>query len=168
MFPPIGLHAGNLTAVTALVQDTTYFLYVGNIGKAISTCQIMTQVTTELDTGGATPYGEIGIFTGAFVASGATSLTRRGSADVSAEYGTNGLKKDTVLVSNITADEQVWIAIGSKAFANNFQLRGVLADGINSGVFQAAALGRLSELSTPVLAIPQGSVLVPPWIRLAV
>ncbi len=159
---PLGIYGNALTTVTSLSDSVTYFQFIGTAPSALTTGDIIARVTTA--TSGAT-WAEIGVFSGVFVPRTAASLTRRGFTDVLSIYNSTGLKRTAVALSGISQGDPIWIAFGGSN-GINFQLRGLLADDIQSGVFQSFA-GRLSQLTSPVTATIESITEVPAWIGLA-
>lgn len=162
----------SLATVTAFVSDTAYFVYLGQADLAdsqkIANIDIVVNVTTAFATGGVTPWAEVAIFssTGNFPTFANGSLTRRGSTDVSGTFNATGVKKTTVAVSGITPGMHLWAAFGSKG-TTPYQVRGALADDLQSGAVQTvAAPAKLSTLSSPQATVLGGAALVPPnaWV----
>lgn len=157
MLPPFFNHA-NLTAVTAFVTNTSYFVYLGRVSSAITTLDLRSRVTA----GAATiTWAEVGVFTGSPVLAGNPSLTRRGYTNVALTFNSTGLKSTTISLSGVSANDELWLAFGSQA-TTPFQLRGGLADDIQAGWYASVA-GRISTLSTPVTVTLASGTLVPPW-----
>lgn len=158
---PPPLRPANLTAVTAFATNTSYFVYLGRLKWAPTTVNLLCNVTT----GAATiTWAEVGIFTGPLTFNGAASLTRRGFANVAATFNTTGIKKTAITVAGCIAGEEVWAAFGSQA-STPYQVRGVLADDIQTGIFQTFA-GRISTMNAGSATTLGGQAAVPPWVAL--
>jgi hypothetical protein len=160
MYSPIGLYAATLTAVTALTTGTTYFEYVGVAGKAYTTCTVLTNVTTLAAT---ITWAEVAVFKGAPVLNGNASLTRLGFTNVATTYNSTG-RKSTAVTVTAAAGDNLWVAYGSTA-TTPFQIRGLLADDIQSGVFQTATV-RPSTASSPQATTLGGATAIPGWVSM--
>lgn len=169
MLPPIGLSIADLTAVTVNAQDTSYSLYLGRTMRAITTATFLCRVTTLYIAGSSGPWAEVGVFTGDIVANGNASLTRVGFTDVAATFNTTGNKAVPISLSGVSIGDPLWLAWGvKKGIAGQaFELRGMLADDIQSGVFQKFA-GRISTMSVPTTTTLEGATTVPAWARLTI
>lgn len=159
IFTPPGLHAANLTAVTALVSGTTHFLYVGKAPAGMLTMTLRWNVVTAM----ITPiWAEIALFRGVPVVGGNTTATRLGWTDVSTLFITTGRKTVSILATGVAPGDDLWVAYGSQA-TTPFQLRGMLADTNQSGVFCTAVIR--SSLASPGQPITLASTtLVPAWV----
>lgn len=164
LLQPVGLNPANLTAVTALATNTSQLLYLGRMGKAKTTCDVLVNVTTAVAT--SIIWAEIAIFKGVPVLNGNASLSRVGFADVTGTFNSTGIKKTTVALSGVSAGDDLWVAYGSQA-TTPFQLRGMLADNIQSGVFQTYA-GRPSTAAIPQATVLAGAAVVPAWVRVLI
>lgn len=173
MLAPIGLSMGNLTDTTSgLDNDVTHFLYLGRTMRAITAATFLCRVTTAYVQGsGGTPWAEIGVFTGEVVPNGNASLTRVGFTNVAAIFNTTGIKAVNIpILSGTSIGDGLWLAWGSKVgllFGTVVQLRGMLADDIQSGIMQGVA-GRLSTLSVPKATILEVVSIAPAWARLKI
>lgn len=163
---PVGLYAGNLTDVIALANRTVYFLHAGRIASAFTSVTLEVDVTTAYVAGGVGTYAEIGFATGTFVAGGgAVDMTMRGTKDVAAVYNAVGIKRDTVTVSGLTPGDDAWLVYGCRSTGTRYQLRGVLADTIQSGVVRLAGLSQPSTWVAGTGVSIAGAAIVPAWIR---
>ncbi len=156
---PPGLYADTLTTVTAFATNTSYFVYLGRAVRAISSVQIITNVTAAAVT---ITWAEVGVFRGPSVANGNGSLSRVGFTNVAATFNSTGRKVTTVTVSGVQPGDELWAALGSQA-TTPFQVRGLLADDIQSGQVQTLA-GRISTAAIPVATTLAGATIVPPWV----
>lgn len=152
--------AANLTAVTAFATQDAYYVYLGRAQHALTSCDVVCRVTTAAAT---ITYAEVAIFTGAPVANGNASLTRRGFTDVAATFNSIGIKKTTVTLTGVSAGDDLWAVFASQA-TTPFQLRGCLADDIQSGVFQTTNAVRPSTAASPQATTLAGAAVVPPWV----
>lgn len=159
MFAPIGLHAGSLTAVTALTSGTTYFEYIGSTSKIYTSCSLIQNVTTAAAT---ITWAEVGIFKGVPVLNGSASLTRLGFTSVATTYNSTGRKVTAVSLSGQSIGDNLWVAFGSSA-TTPFQVRGMLADDMQSGVFQDASV-RPSTAASPQTTTLESATAVPSWV----
>lgn len=162
---PRGLHAANLTTVTALTSGLTLFEYLGRAPSALTTCNVIFQVATAAT--GAITWAEVAIFKGSPVANGNASLTRVGFTSIAANVNSTGIKNIAVALSNVAAGDDLWIAFGGASATQQFQLRGMLADVLQSGVVQTASV-RPSLASTPQAVTLAGAALVPAWCSVKV
>ncbi len=166
---PPGLHVGTTLLQTSLVNDRTYFHYIGKAGGAITTCEIVTEVATAFVVGGlgAAAWAQVGIFTGAFSPSVVT-VARRGFTDVASTFNSTGRKVTTVALTGVSEGDDLWVAFGSDG-DTNFELRALIPDVIRSGVVRRAfSFGDLDELPTPVTASLETSTFAPAWIGVAI
>lgn len=155
---PVHKDAANLTAVTALVTNTSYFLYLGH-HAAVTSVDIVYRITTLAAT---ITWAEVGIFKGTPVANGAASLTRLGFTDVSGVVNSAGIKKTTVTLSGYGGERaDLWVAFGCQATVV-MVMRGMLADDIQTGCVQQFS-GRISTMSNPSTTSLSSATLVPPW-----
>jgi len=161
---PPGVQVGVLTAVTALALGITHFLYLGKAVAALTTCDVMTNVTTA---GATIIWAEVGIFKGAFPAArGNGVFTRLGFTDVAATYNTVGLKNTTVALAGVTAGDDLWVAYGSMA-TTMFQLRGGLANHLQLGNLQTDSIRPSLAISLEGTAIA-AATLVPAWLAVRI
>ena len=117
--------------------------------------------------GGAGTYAEIGFATGDFVGCDVSNvvMTVRGTTDVAAIYDTAGLYTTEVTCSGITAGDDLWLVYGCRSTGTKFELRGVLADVIRSGVFRLNALTQPSTMADDTTVNTAGATIVPAWAR---
>lgn len=160
MYQTVGLNPANLTAVTALTTGTTYFEYMGVAPKAYTSCSVLANVTTAAVT---ITWAEVGIFKGTPPLNGTASLTRLGSTSVAATFNSTGRKSTAVTVTTAPGDN-LWVAFGASA-TTPFQIRGQLADDLQSGVFQTGAV-QPSVAGTPFTTTLGGATAVPGWVRM--
>ena len=152
---------GTLTAVTALVTNTSYFIYLGRYSN-MGGCKINYRVTTA---GTTITWAELGLFKGNSVPGSTVSLSRIGFLDVSGVVNSTGLKVSTLTVdTTLHGGESIelWGAYGAQATIVPI-LRGVVADDLQSGQFQQAA-GRISTLAIPSTTTLASATLVPAWL----
>lgn len=167
----VGLYAGNLTAVTSIAKAAAYYQYVGRVTNAITTATVRARVTTAYgEAGVGTKGAEVGVYKGTLNAgSDPGTLTLLGSTDVSGTYNSTGLKTTSVTLSGVSSGDDLWVAFGSSPGSLGIaaQLRGVLADDLQSGVFAIGSLsaGALQATDTPTLA---GATIVPGWVKVIV
>ena len=161
VFHPPGLHATNLTTATALAKNTDYALYLGRAPSAITSLSVRCSVTTAAAT---ITWAEVAVYSGPPVAGGnAGSLSRVGWANVAATFNSTGVKTTTVSLSGVAAGDHLWLVLGSQA-TTPFQLRGMLADTIQSGVFQVSGTGNRPSTTATVTFGLAGATVVPPWV----
>lgn len=159
---PVGLNPANLTAVTAFATNNSYFVFMGAAPKAYTSCDVRVRVTTAAAT---ITWAEVGIFEGnPPTFGGAASLTRKGFTNVAATFNSTGQKTTTVAVSGVAVGNRLWVALGSQA-TTPFQVRGMLADDLQSGVFQTDA-SRPSTAASPEATVLGGATAVPPWVAM--
>ena len=104
------------------------------------------------------------VYSGTPVAGGNVgSLSRVGWANVAATFNSTGVKTTTVSLSGVAAGDHLWLVLGSQA-TTPFQLRGMLADTIQSGVFQVSGTGNRPSTTSPVTFSLAGATVVPPWV----
>ena len=155
---PIGLHAANLTTSTALTTGLCHFLYVGKAPSALTTLDMMAIVATAAAT---ITWAEVAVYKGSVVVNGNASLTRLGWTNVAATFNSTGIKKTTIALSGVVAGDDLWLCYGSSA-TTPFQLGGLLADRIQSGVVQTASV-RPSTTASTATTLAAAS-LVPAWV----
>jgi hypothetical protein len=151
-----GVDLTNLTSVTVLTTGLTYFSYVGRVNDAITTCDVVQNVTAAAVT---ITWAEVAIFKGVPVGNGNASLTRLGFTSVAATYNSTGRKKTTIALSGVTPGDDLWLAYGSAA-TTPFQVRAGLADDLQGGMFQTASV-RPSTASSPQAVTLAGATVVP-------
>lgn len=156
--------AANLTAVTAMVSGTCYCQYMGTAPKVATTINTLVNVTTLVAT---ITWAEIAIYKGTPMLNAAvTDMVRLGWADVSAVYNTTGIKNTAVnLTINTTVGDNLWFVYGATA-TTPFQIRGTLADNLQSGIFQTWAT-RPSTTASGTSALA-GAAVVPGWVYIKV
>jgi hypothetical protein len=164
LLTPFWVQQANITTVTAIPTGITGFLYIGKATTALTTFELLCRVATAAAT---ITWAEVGIFTGDFPETRAgTSLSRRGYVDVSAIFNSTGLKAVTITASGITAGDDLWLAYGSSA-TTPFQLRGGLADEIQTGAFQSAS-GRPSTFAVPTTPGIVDTASIPAWLAVRI
>lgn len=157
--PPLGLHGDALTTVTAFATNTSYNVYLGRILNPATSCTLVCNVTTAFVSAGPLPWAEVGILSGTFVTNGNIALFEtRGFTDVTTTFNSTGIKATSVTLSGVTPGMDLWASFGSKTTGTVYQVRGLLADDIRTGVFQTA--GRPSNPGAGSIA---GATIVPPW-----
>jgi len=153
--------AANTTTATALVSNSSYFLYLGRINKTLSTIDVVCRVDTLAAT---ITWAEVGIFKGSMIANAASAaLIRLGFTNVAATFNSTGVKKTTVALTGHTPGDDLWVAFGSQA-TTPYQLRAGLADDVQSGGFQSLAATRISTMGATVPTL-EGGTLAVPWAR---
>lgn len=157
---PRGLYPGSLTAVTALASGSVGFLYLGTAMSVMSSCELLVNVVTA---GSGITWAEFAIFIGPVPANrGNAELYLVGFTDVSGIVNSTGRKTVGVSVGSVNPGDDMWVAYGSSA-TTPFQLRGMLADDIQTGVFQSASVQPQWADAPQVTAIV-GPTVVPAWI----
>ena len=157
---PLSPKPVNLTSATALTSGQTHFLYLGAVVSKVENLQFRCDVTVA---GVAMTWAEVAVFTGDFVLGAGTLLTRLGFADVRTVFNSVGRKTINIPLTGMVAGTSLWLAYGSQATTTRFQLRGTLADDLQTGVIQIATV-------RPSLAIVQqpvtlaGPTVIPGWI----
>lgn len=155
---PPGLHATNLTTAQVTLSGTAYGLYLCKLNYPITTIDLVCNVTTAA---GTITWAEVAIYKGLPVANGnAGTLTRAGSTNVAATFNTGGRKKTTVALSGLLPGDDLWVVYGAQA-TTALQLRGMLADDLQSGVYQTAS-GQPSANATLSFTLA-GATVVPAW-----
>lgn len=156
----------SLATVTAFASGTCICVYLGQAhladGQAIANIDLIVNLTTLYVAG---TWAEIAIAssTGNFPGNANGSLTIRGFTNVAAVYNAGaGPKKTTVAVTGIVNGMHLWAVFGSLG-GTQFQVRGGLADDLQSGVVQTVAV-RPSTWATPQAAVLGGAALVPPVV----
>jgi len=158
--PVSWMGAASLANGTSFATNTSYFLYLGRAGKALSTVNVVTRVTTAAS---SITWAEVGIFKGTLVANGAaTNLTRLGFTNVAATYNSTGIKNTSVSLTGHAAEDDLWVAFGSQATAV-YQLRAGLAYDIQDGGYQQFS-GRISTMGASTGTNVAATVLVP-WCQ---
>jgi hypothetical protein len=145
----------NVTAVTALTTGVTYFEYMGVAADPYTSCSVLANVTTAAVT---ITWAEVAIFKGTPPLNGTASLSRLGFTSVAATYNSTGIKS-TAVTATVAPGDQLWAAIGSSA-TTPFQVRGMLADNIQTGVFQTGTT-RPSTAAVPFTTTIGGAAAVP-------
>jgi hypothetical protein len=150
----------SVTAVTAETTNTSRFLYLGRVKRAITSVQVRYRVTTLAAT---ITWAEMGIFTSTTPPNyGSTaSLSRVGFTDISGTITTTGLKSTTVNVSGVNVGDHLWVAWGCQATTLPVY-RAALADDLQSGGFQTFA-GRISTMAVPTTTALASNTLAPMW-----
>ncbi len=136
IYVPVGLFGNNLTAVTALTTGLSYFEYIGVAPRTYTSCTTLFNVTTQVAT---ITWAEVAIFKGTPVINGNASLTLLGSTSVAATFNSTGRKSTAVTLTGAAAGDNLWVAFGSAA-STPFQVRGMLADQMQSGALQTASV----------------------------
>lgn len=167
MLSPIGLSIANLTDVTVNTNGTSYFLYVGRVLHPITKALFLTRVVTAFISGGVPTWAEIGVFTGEVEPNGNAELTRVGSTDISGVFNTTGIKIVNIPLSGVSVGDGLWLAWGNRSITTLYELRAMIADDIQSGVYQSI-IGRISTLSSPVTVSLESTTKKPAWARLSI
>lgn len=150
------LNPANLTTVTALTSGLTHFVCIGGVPFVNGPLTLRCNVTTALAGVGA-GWAEVAVFRGPLVVGGNAVLRRVGFANVAAVFNSTGRKSVSIPLSENGG--MFWLAYGSQA-ATPFQLRGVLADDLQLGIVQTAAV-RPSLASMPQATTLAAANLVP-------
>jgi len=153
--------AVDLTTLTAYVSNSCYFYYLGRALGPITTCDVVCRVGTAAAT---ITWAEVAIFKGDVLANAAASLSRLGFTSVSGTFNTTGIKKTAVALTGVQGGDDLWVVFGSQA-TTPYQLRAGLADDIQDGSFQSAALARPSTVATPFATTLGSATLAIPWCR---
>ncbi len=159
IFQPVALYPNALTAVTAMAAKSIYFQYMGVAPKNYVSCTILANVTTAA--AGTISYAEVGLFSGTPVLNGAASLSRLGYTSVAGTFNATGIKQ-TVVTASIPAGTNMWVAFSASS-TTQLQLRGMMADNIQTGTFQTITAGQPSTVSVPVSTTIAGAAVVPVW-----
>lgn len=164
--PPIGLSPDPADVNAEQTDANSYFLYLGTILEAITTCNFVARVKVA---GTGIVWSEWAVFTGAFVPFDNASLTRRGFTDVSGEVNTTGTKVVTIALTGLSVGDGLWLAYGNdrSILATDPRLTGCGPDLIQSGVFQTI-VGQPSLLSSPVTVTLESATAVPGFAGLFV
>lgn len=160
---PLGLYAGSLAGVTAFVSGTMYAVYLGRCPVAVTSATVLLKVTTA---GVTITWAEAAIFRGSLVPNAGASLTRLGFANVAAVVNSLGTKAVVVTLSGMAAGDELWLAIGAQATTMPV-FRAMLADDVQSGVLQSAAV-RPSLTTSPQATLLAAATLAPPWCSVRV
>lgn len=160
------LSAGNLTDVTAMANNLeAHFLYLGRALKAYTAAEMTYRCTTAVTGIGRTC--RIGIFK-ATVNAGAVcgTLTQVATpVDITNTVDATGIFTTTQSSMVIATGDDLWAAIQAGKLSGAAQFRGLLADDIQSGVFNVLAAGNGSLADGPFTAHAiGGAAVVPPWI----
>jgi hypothetical protein len=154
--------AANLTAVTAFASGTCHCYYQGVAPFSPSSINLLVNVTTLVAT---ITWAEIAIYTGTpMIYGNCPDLTRKGWADVSAVYNSTGRKNTAINVSGINPGDNIWVVLGCTA-TTPFQVRGSLADDLQTGHFQTLA-ARPSTTPGPTAGTLAGAAVVPAWLAI--
>lgn len=92
-----------------------------------------------------------------------TTFSMRGYTDILSTVLSTGLKSVTVNVTGISLGDHIWVGIGSRSTTSVLQVRGALADTLQTGMHQTG-LGRPSTAGDPVSGTLAGATVVPAWI----
>lgn len=159
------IDAANLTAVTAFASGTCHCYYMGVAPYASSSVNLLVNVTTAIAT---ITWAEIAIYKGTPMLNAACpDLRRLGWTDVAAIYNATGIKNtNIVLATPLNPGDHIWVVLGSNA-TTPFQIRGALADNIQTGLFQTLAQ-RPSIAPGPIASAIAGASVVPGWIAIRV
>ena len=154
----------NLTAVTVLATTICHCYYMGVCPQASSSINLLANVTALVAT---ITWAEIAIYKGTPILGGnCTDFTRLGYADVAAIYNATGIKNTAIpLTIAANAGDNLWVVLGSQA-TTPFQIRGALADNLQSGMFQTWTMRpSLTASGSGTLA---GAAVVPGWVNIKV
>jgi len=153
------LQQTNTTTSTVMTSGLTYFHYIGRAQAAATIVTAIYKVT--VIAAGAITWAEVALFKGTPVAFGNASLTRLGLASIAGVVTVNGTKATAIsLITAIAAGDDLWLAIGGVAATTQFQIRGGMAEELQFGVFQTAAV-RPSLAASPQATTLAGAAVVP-------
>jgi hypothetical protein len=153
--PPI-----NASSTLTLTSNSGFFVYIGRIPKAITTIDIMYDITTALT---SPIWAEVAVFKGPVVYNGAASLSRLGFTNVVSIINSTGIKKTTISLTGVSIGDDLWLAIGNQNTGTTPIMRATVADELQQGVYQTVT-GQLSTQATPVTTtLAAGNALVP-WM----
>lgn len=159
---PIGLHAANTSSVTTLASRELHFLHVGRLLYPITSAILRCEVTTAYVAGN---FAAVGLYSSVPVAGTATTLTLLGEISVETTFNSTGLK-NTTITATAAAGTDLWVAYGQRG-GTQFQLRALLADVMQQGVFQVATLGMSSvDLGTSWTGTLASTTEPPAWVSL--
>jgi hypothetical protein len=155
--------AANLTAVTAMATGVCHCYYVGVAPFSTSSINLLVNVTALVAT---ITWAEVAIYRGTPMLNGnCPDLTRLGYTDVAASYNTTGRKNTTInLTIPANPGDNLWVVLGSAA-TTPFQIRGALADDLQSGIFNTLT-ARPSLTAGPTAGTLAGATVVPGWITI--
>ena len=162
IYASVGLWPNALTAVTALAAKNIYFQYMGAANKNYTSCNVLANVTTAA--AGTISYAEVGLFSGVPVLNGSASLSRLGYTSVAATYNSTGIKS-TAVTATIPAGTNMWVAFSASS-TTMLQLRGMMADNIQTGTFQTITTGQPSTVAIPIATTIAGATVVPVWVTM--
>ena len=147
---------------TALTTGLSHFYYIGRAQAAVAAAATVTGIyKVTVIAAGAITWAEVALFKGAPVAFGNASLTRLGFASIAGVVTVLGTKATAItLTVGIAAGDDLWLAIGGVAATTQFQIRGGLAEEVQYGVFQTAAV-RPSLAASPQATTLGGAAVVP-------
>lgn len=146
----------NNTTVTATATNNSIAMFLGISPKNGTFVDVLSQVGTAAAT---ITWAEVGIFKGDLILNGNANLTRLGFTDVSGSFNTTG-RKVTRVNCTVQIGDVLWVAYGSQA-TTPYQVRGALADDLQTGAFQTIA-GRISTVASPTNWTLAGAAVVPP------
>lgn len=157
-YPP-GANLVSLATVTAMASGTCQVIYLGRWDKTLANLDIIVNVTTGYVAG---TWAELAIYYGA-PASGAApaTLTRVGAGtSVAGTFNSTGIKKTTTSMAGVPPESELWLVMGSSG-GTQFQVRGCLADEIQSGRFcTVASRPTTSATINPTIG---GAAAIPAW-----
>ena len=166
MVTPVSwMGAAGLTTSTALAFSSSYALYVGAAPSAITTVNVVCNVTTNYAGGTSGNWAEVGVFRGNPVANGAATLTRVGFTSVTGTFNTTGIKNTAITLTGVNAGDDLWVAFSSGTGGiggTAYQVRGGLVYETLDGGFQSIA-GRISTVASPTSWANVGAATVIPW-----
>lgn len=166
------IDAHDLTTVTVFTSGVCQVHYMGMCPQACSSVNLLVNVTTAYAAGGAgTPWAEIAIYKGTPTLNGnVPDLTRLGWADVSAVYNSTGRKNTVInLATPAVPGDTLFVVSGCAVGLGGtvHQLRGGLADDIQTGMFQTIT-ARPSTTAGPTASTLGGATAVPAWLAIKI
>ncbi len=154
-----------LATDTAMGSGVCQVLLVGKAPAASSSIDVLTNVTVAGVA--AITWAEVAIYKGTFVLGALTpALTRLGYTNVAATFNSTGIKKTTVpLTVPAAAGDSLFVVLGSVCAVTMFQVRGGLADEVQSGAFQTLT-ARPSTEAGPVAGVLAAANAVPGKVQI--
>jgi len=153
--------AANLTAVTVLATGVCQVIYIGVAPYSSASVDLLVNVTTAAIT---ITWAEVAVYKGTPVLNAACpDLTRLGYLDVAGSWNSIGRKKNTIALTTATQPgDNIYIILGAAATTMP-QIRGALADDLQTGLFQTLT-ARPSLTPGPVAGTLGGATAVPGWL----
>lgn len=164
-----GFSTANLTSTKTLVSNTTYALYLGKCPKYILSGDIVTAKYRATTQAATITWAEVALATGAFVSSGPSLLTTRGSTSLASVVNTTGIKSTNITTNaNIVPGTDLWLLFGVQATTPGVYRAASIADDIQTGVQLAAASIRPSTMAAGTSFTVEGATTLPMLMSLKV